>query len=272
MPRPTRGSKKSTSNRQKNRARKQAQNAKVKSTKRDTQTWAEKWGKSNVDYTAGKDELAAILKKVRSSTARRVASLKKSGAFSYAAMQFEQTMKKTYFNGKLPDIDKMSWQAIERELRSHHQFWAAKTSSSSGARKEQIEQSKRIWGVDKSGKPLRVMSFDESKAYWSAYEEFNKIYKGSLARFDSNRIQQAIGSIMTQGLWIDDLEMMAEAAMEHLKMQEEWAEAYGTDFEDFDPLHPNKAFDPMRPKPIKNEIGKVVYKVRTPPKYGPWEE
>lgn len=261
MPRPNRGSKKSASNRQKNRARKQAQNAKVKSTKRDTKTWAEKWGASNVDYTVGKNELADMLKKVRSSTARRVASLKKSGAFSYAAMQFEQAMKKTYFNGQMPDISKMSWQSIERELRSHHQFWASKTSSASGARKEQIEQSKRIWGVDKKGKPLKVMTFDESKAFWSAYDEFNELYKGQLARYDSNRIQQAVGTVMNLGgFWIDDIVALSDAAMEHLKMQSEMSEKLGVDFEDFDPLHPNKSFSPMKLQDVKDENGKVVYK------------
>lgn len=258
-----RGSPKSGSNAQKNRARSKQQSARVKSTKPKKKTWAERWGESPVDYEMGDEEMRKLLKKVRNLTARRMASLEKGNSFSYAAMQFDQAMKKTYLGGKLPDVNKMKWQAVERELRSHHQFWSSKTSTTSGARAEQVEQSKRIWGVDKSGKPARLMTFEESKAFWSAYEEFNNIYKGSIARYDSNRIQQAVGQVFSNvGFWITDLKALSEAAMEHLKLQSEMAEKLGTDFEDFDPNNPNKAFDPMKLKDTVDESGNIIQGIR----------
>lgn len=210
-------------------------------------TWAEKWGAVEPDYTIGKKSMASLLKKVRTATARRVASLSKKKAFSYAAQQYTQSIKKTYMSGNLPKIENMSYKQMERELRYHHQFWSSKTSSESGSRSEQIEQSSRIFGVDAKGKPRRLMSFDESKAFWAAYEEFYNMYKDSSARFDSSRIQQAIGSAMSSsdGYISPDADLVEtlEQAMRKLEYQSSMEEQ-GYDFQTYDPLHPQKQFDP----------------------------
>ena len=81
------------------------------------QTWAEKWGQSNPDYSIGKKSMASLLKKVRASTTRRISSLTKKKSFSYAANQFNQSIKKTYLSGQMPKIEDMSYKQMERELR-----------------------------------------------------------------------------------------------------------------------------------------------------------
>lgn len=227
------------------------------------QTWAEKWGQSSPDYTMGKEPMSKLLKKVRSATARRTASLSKNKSYSYASHQFNQSIKKTYMSGKLPPIENMSYKQMERELRFHHQFWSSKTSTSSGARKEQLEQSRRIFGTDKKGKPIRVMTLEESRAFWSAYEEFYNMYKDSTARFDSTRIQQAIGSTMSMlGGFVEpdsDLVKILSEAMEKLKYQSE-LEEQGYDFQNFDPNSPSKAFNPNELTPRSQRKIKEVYR------------
>ena len=228
------------------------------------QTWAEKWGQSNPDYTIGKKAMASLLKKVRSSTTRRISSLAKKKSFSYAANQFNQSIKKTYLAGKMPSVENMSYKQMERELRYHHQFWSSKTATERGARSEQVEQSKRIFGVDERGRPLRVMSFDESRAFWAAYEEFFNMYKDSTARFDSSRVQQAIGSAMSmRDGFIDkeaDLVKVLSEAMESLEYQSA-LEEQGYEFQNFNPDKPNSAFDPnvMTEKSWKKWVKEVYH-------------
>ena len=213
-------------------------------------TWAEKWGESTPDYTMGKKAMAKTLQKVRQSTTRRVASLTSKKAFSYAAHQFNQSIKKTYLSGKLPKIENMSYKQMERELRYHHQFWSSKTSTERGSRAEQIEQSKRIFGTKKGGQPIRIMTFDESKLYWAVHDEFYNMYADSTARFDSSRVQQAVGVAMQMGNgFIDkdvDIVQILQGAREALESQSE-LEEQGYEFQGFDPSHPNKQWTPGLP-------------------------
>lgn len=160
------------------------------------QTWAESWGSKPVDYNRTTDELAKELKKVRNLTSRRVASLNRKKSFSFASYQYDQSMGKQYIHGKQPDIKTMSYQAIEKELRIHHQFWSSETATEKGSKSQQIAQSKRIFGVDQKGRPRRLMSFDEGKAFWAAYYEFQNLYRADKTYLDSNRIQRILGETM----------------------------------------------------------------------------
>ena len=227
-------------------------------------TWAEKWGEEQPDYSMGKGSMKKLLKKVRTMTARRVQSLNKKNAFSYAAQQFNQSMKRTYLNGTAPSLENMTYRQMERELRMHHQFWSSKTATERGSRAEQVEQSKRIFGTDAKGRPIRVMTFEESKLFWSAYEEFFNMYKNSSAAFDSDRIQQAIGEAMAaeDGYFSPyvDLVYILDEAKETLKSRQE-LEELGFQFQSYDPKHPNKQWEPgqMTEKSWKKYV-KEVYK------------
>ena len=209
-------------------------------------TWAEAWGEEQPDYSMGKSAMKKLLRKIRTSTARRVQSLSKQKSFSYAARQFDQSMKKTYLGGKTPNLNTMTYRQMERELRMHHQFWSSKTATVKGAREEQIEQSKRIFGM-KGGKPTRVMTYEESVAFWKAYDEFYNMYKNSTSRFDSTRIQQVLGNAMTMGgefFDVDaDLVMLLEDAMEELERRAEYEEQ-GYEYQDYNPSKPKADYDP----------------------------
>lgn len=156
-------------------------------------TWAENWGSSSVNYNRSPEDLAKELKKVRNLTSRRVASLKRKSAFSFATYQFEQNMERNYIHGKQPDVSSMTYQAIEKELRIHHQFWSSETATAKGSKNQQVAQSKRIFGVDQRGRPRRVMSFEEGKAFWAAYYEFQNLYRADKTYLDSNRVQRILG-------------------------------------------------------------------------------
>lgn len=155
-------------------------------------TWAERWGESEVNYS-NKAEVEKTLRKIRNLTARRLASLAKSNSFSFAAYQLTEQLKEMYMFGKLPKIEDMTWRTVEEELRHYHDFWSSKTATKEGAKKEQISQSARIFGTSPNGKPNRIMTLEEGRAYWSAYKKFNELYGHESTHLDSNRIQRILG-------------------------------------------------------------------------------
>lgn len=157
-------------------------------------TWAEKWGGNPVDYTRTSNELAKELKKVRSATTRRMAAIKRNNTFSYAAEAYQAKIKSIYMLGKMPDISSMSYQRIERELRIHHDFWSAKTSSIKGAKDTIREMSANFFGSDKRGRPRHILNESELSEVWSLYHEFQNMYKESSAKYDSYRLQTVIGA------------------------------------------------------------------------------
>lgn len=159
-------------------------------------TWAEKWGSSPVNYNRPPEALAKELKKIRTLTARRVKSLNKGKYFSYAAEAYNQNMKQLYINGKAPYIKDMSYQQIEKELRVHHGFWEAKTSTSLGAKSEIVNQSINFFGKTAKGKPVHIMTTDEAREAWKLFNEFYNMYKESTAKYDSFRLQTMIGAAM----------------------------------------------------------------------------
>lgn len=167
-------------------------------------TKMEKWGAIPVDYTKRPNEstdqytnrLRKELKNVRQQTARRLAALNKNSKFfSYAGYAFEQEMKKMYL--KVPSVNQLDYQGVEKELRMHHQFWASKTSSEKGMRDETLRQSARIFGIDQSGRINRVFTKDEGREYWKTYYKFYELNHEGTAKYDSNRIQRILGEAAT---------------------------------------------------------------------------
>ena len=155
-------------------------------------TWAERWGESEVDYS-NKETVEKTLRKIRNLTARRVASLRGSDSFSFAEDQLTKQMKKLYMFGKLPDLEQLGWQTKEQELRLYHQFWASKTATKAGSRNEQIRQSIRLFGTDSRGKPLRLLTIEEGRAYWDVYDKYYELHGEESTHLDSNRVQRILG-------------------------------------------------------------------------------
>lgn len=155
-------------------------------------TWAERWGSRQVDYSS-KESVYSQLRKIRKLTERRLASLENHESFSFAKYQLDQILKKNYLNGRLPDIDTMTWQDRERELRWYHQFWASKTATLSGSKQEQIRQSIRLFGADKRGRPARLLTLEEGRTYWEVYNKYYELHGAESTHLDSNRVQRIIG-------------------------------------------------------------------------------
>lgn len=207
-------------------------------------TWAETWGSKPVDYSRPQETLAKELQKLRNLTARRVASLKKNKAFSYATYQYEQNMKQNFLVRK--PVSEMGYRQIERELRIIHDFWASKTSTLKGAREEQLEQSARIFGgkTDKNGRiiPTRILSYEESKKFWAAKDEFYRLNPDATARFDSHRVQTLIGEAMEQGMTGSDLDLML--LLQTVRQRLDVEEDIGVQFQHFNPEQKSQSFAP----------------------------
>lgn len=137
-----------------------------------------------------------LLKSVRGLTTKRINLLKKNESFAYAEHTLDTRMKELYIGGKKPSANKIKQASVTKELERYRSFWSSKTSSLEGAKEEQIEQSKRIFGVDEYGEPVRLMSYKESVAFWSIYDEFYNQMKAKASDLDSDRVQQILAMVM----------------------------------------------------------------------------
>ena len=158
-------------------------------------TKAEAWGESPFDYNQSVDQLRKMLKWVRRATQRRMSSLERNNAFSFANYNLKQQIKKTYLNGQLPDVDRLKYQQVERELAMYHKFWSSSTSTLKGSKEEQRAQSIRIFGKNARGNPNRLLTVEEGRLFWAAYGRFKETYKET-TQFDSHRIQRLLGEHM----------------------------------------------------------------------------
>ena len=136
-------------------------------------------------------EVKNILEQARKKYDTRVKQFDKQGRFFYS---YARTKMDDYYNdvGK-PSINRISRNRAMAELFRLQEFFSAKTSDVKGAREVNKEQDRRIFGVDKNGKPLGKMTSAERKAYWDLYDEFvnqNPTYEYI---YGSNRIQQYLG-------------------------------------------------------------------------------
>lgn len=172
-------------------------------------TKLEEWGESELDLRSMSNEaLRETLRATLTGTSRRIASLKKNKSFSYAMFRYEQEMQKTFINGvdgikNLLNVDVNTdmregyRKLLQQAVKTTHNFWASKTATKAGARKEQMEQSARIFGVDNRGRPNHVMTFEESKKYWSLYDEYYNMFPDR-SRRDSDRVQRYLGEVFAQ--------------------------------------------------------------------------
>lgn len=184
-------------------------------------TWAEKWGSNPVDYSRPREVLERELKKLRNLTARRTASLSKKNAFSYALYQYDQNIKKNFLIRQ--PVEQMTYKQIEKELRIIHDFWSSKTSTYKGAREEQLLQSARIFGTNKSGKPKKTLTIEEARKFWSVYDEFYNMYKEGTAKYDSNRVQQIIGEEYSEKNFAE-VDMVQFLDDVHKRLEEDYEE------------------------------------------------
>lgn len=199
-------------------------------------TKAEQWGESQVNYNRPLEELRKELKQIRRATERRLEALARNRSFSYSKEALERQIKKTYMNGVKPDVNKLKFQQVEKELAMYHKFWSSSTSTVKGAKEEQIKQSARIFGKDTKGRPRRVLTLEEGRLFWAAYDRFKESYQET-TQYDSRRILRLLGEHMGTVLdpdtdWVEFLENFyqeVEADYNHTQFNDapiDWDEVY----------------------------------------------
>lgn len=110
---------------------------------------------------------------------------------------------KTYYEEigtKAPS--KMNMNQMRSELFRLQEFFDSDTATVPGARKVQAEQDRRIFGVDKRGRPKYRMNVEERKEFWSVFEEYKKMRPADVYE-QSNIVQQSLGQMLVESGRID---------------------------------------------------------------------
>ena len=102
---------------------------------------------------------------------------------------------KDYYGESAENVESMTRNQMLSEVFRLQDFVNAKTSTIPGARKVALEQDKRIYGVDKFGRPNYRMSVDEREKYWSLYQEFLNQNPSGERAYTSDKIQEFLGSM-----------------------------------------------------------------------------
>lgn len=138
-------------------------------------------GKKNID------KVRKALRTLRTGFHRRVGVINRSGEFSHALYQYEESLPPGY---KEVPINKMGWNAMLHEIARIQSFFQGKTSNVKGIREFNLEQDSRIFGIE-AGTPRDRMTRDERDRYWKAYNEYMNSHPNM--QVESTRIQTLFG-------------------------------------------------------------------------------
>ena len=138
-------------------------------------------------------------------------------------------------------IRSMTRGELQNELVRLQDFFESETSTVPGARRVQVEQDRRIFGVktesgisytEKSGRPVNRMSVEQRRSFWAAYMEYTSLKGEAYTRNLSDVIQQFLGEMVMDQfgdgpLDLEYEDMMAffrelEMRIAQRKDEEEW--------------------------------------------------
>lgn len=143
------------------------------------------------------DDLGTLRKYVsilRQGYNRRISQFKRKGAVSYAQIQFENSIP----DKKPVQLTKLTRNQLILEFSRLSNFFNSKTSTLQGIKEVNKEQDVRLFGSDDKGKPLRTMTDDERKKYWSLYMEYNNQHPIGNQKYSSETIQQVLADMVSQ--------------------------------------------------------------------------
>lgn len=137
-----------------------------------------------------------LLKQIRSLFKKQASTFEKNpNVYSWAYEKMAEWYK-DHGEVKLRSIKRVDAVA---ELARLQDFFKSQSSTLSGSKKILEEQSKRIFGVDESGKALYKMNTEQSRAYWTLYNEYQNLSTtGFVKNMNSNTIQQVIGEMLIE--------------------------------------------------------------------------
>lgn len=106
-------------------------------------------------------------------------------------------MQSYYEDNGQQSVSRMRVSKMRNEIFRLQEFFDSQSSTVPGARKIQIEQDKRIFGINEKGKPAQRMTLEQRTNFWAAYDEFVKMQKESYVRnMGSDTIQQYLGQMV----------------------------------------------------------------------------
>lgn len=139
------------------------------------------------------DKLRGYLRVLSSGYRRRVGSFRRKGLVSYAQISFEVSFPE---NIKGKPIKDLSRDQLILEIARYQHFFNSSTSSEKGIIKVNREQDKRIFGVDRRGRPLNTLSQEEREYFWNFYEEFKNQFPEWSTQPFSETVQQSLADSM----------------------------------------------------------------------------
>lgn len=179
-----------------------------------------------------KNQLRPILKQARELYEKQRSVFESHpNTYSYAFEKMEEFYSE---RGGQKSLSKMKKTELQTELYRLQDFFSAKSSTITGARKISRDVNARVFGVNEStGRPNYSMTLSQSREFWAIYNEFKNLEGESFIRnMSSNTVMQELGQ-MIRGHFksnrgestyfnASDFSRLKER-LEERRKQEEWA-------------------------------------------------
>lgn len=179
-----------------------------------------------------KDQLRPLVKEARELYKKQRSVFESHpNTYSYALEKMEEFYSD---RGGAKTVAKMNKKELQTELYRLQDFFSAKSSTLTGARKISRDANARIFGVNEStGRPNRSMTLAQSKEFWAIYNEFKNLEGESYVRnMGSNTVLQELGQMIighfrsnrgdSTYFYASDFKRLKDR-LEERKKQEEWA-------------------------------------------------
>lgn len=114
-----------------------------------------------------------------------------SRVYSHALEQ----VKEYYDQWGRKDINRLTLSDLRREIAHLQKFFQSQGATVSGATAIQKEQDIRIFGEDERGNPIKRLTLDQRRRYWSLYNEFMLYKNEAYSRIYSTIVQQQLGQM-----------------------------------------------------------------------------
>ena len=106
-------------------------------------------------------------------------------------------MQSYYEDNGVQPTETMNRNKAQAELFRIQEFFNSESGDVKGARRIMREQDARIFGVNEKGNPIKRMTLEERTKFWSVYEEFMKSNPRYDNVYQSGKVQQYLGEIMS---------------------------------------------------------------------------
>lgn len=164
----------------------------------------------------GIGQLRQYVKSLQMGYKRRVGQFKRQGLTSYAQISLEASMSEP---AKKRKVKNMTRNQLLMEFARYSKFFHDKTSTVEGIKEVNLEQDKRIFGQDSSGKAQGTMNDSDRKQFWSLYDEFVHQHAELITQYGSDRVQKAISETIQDGVDPHNFGEVLKRAEEKLKQQ-----------------------------------------------------